>query len=187
MSHDPETTTRLLNRLGQGDSAAADELIPLVYAELHRLAEQHMARQGPRHTLQPTALVNEAWARLAEQDALEFDGRDPFYALASRIMRTVLVDHARARNAEKRGGDRRRLTLLGDEEDTQGVTLDILALDEALQRLKDMDPELHELVELRFFGGLKHPAIARQLGTSLRTVERNWRLARAWLHGELGE
>jgi len=186
LSADPKTTTRLLNRLGKGDPAAAEELVPRVYAELHRLAEQHMAGQGPRHTLQPTALVNEAWARLAVQEELEFDGRDPFYALASRIMRTVLVDHARARNAEKRGGDRRRVTLLDEEEGEQGVELDILALDEALQRLKAMDPELHALVELRFFGGLKHPAIARVQGTSLRTVERNWRLARAWLQGELG-
>lgn len=185
MSVDPRTTTRLLNRLAEGDAAAAEELVPLVYDRLHRLAEKHMAGQGPRHILQPTALVNEVWTRIAQQDSLEFSNRDPFYALASRIMRTVLVDHARAANAEKRGGDRRRVTLLSEEPGVAGVELDVLALDEALQRMKDMDPELHELVELRFFGGLKHAEIARLQGKSLRTVERNWRLARAWLLGEL--
>lgn len=185
MGHDQETTTRLLNRLGVGDAEAEELLIPLVYAELHRLAEQHMAKQGPRHTLQPTELVNEAWMRIAGQDRLDFSGRDSFYALASRVMRSVLVDHARARNAEKRGGGRRRITLGEHQDQKSGIDIDVLALDEALVRLSEMDAELLELVELRFFGGLTHPEIARLKGVSLRSVERTWRLARAWLHAEL--
>lgn len=185
MEPDPRTTTRLLDRLGAGDRAAAEELAPLVYAELHRLAERHMAGQGREHTLQPTALIGEVWLRLVGGAPLAFAGREPFYALASRIMRSVLVDHARARAAQKRGGDRARVTLQGDERSADASEVDVLALDEALVRLQAMDPELHRLVELRFFGGLAHPEIARTLGVSLRTVERNWRLARAWLHGEL--
>jgi RNA polymerase sigma factor (TIGR02999 family) len=185
MSDDPRTTTRLLNRLGKGDPTAAEELAPLVYAELHRLAERHMGGRNHGQLLQPTALVNEAWMRLAQQQELEFAGRDPFYALASRVMRSVLVDQARARKAQKRGGAWRRVTLLDEEPGAPDAELDVLALEEALRRLEEMDPELHELVELRFFAGLKHPDIARIQGVALRTVERNWRLARAWLHGEL--
>jgi RNA polymerase sigma factor (TIGR02999 family) len=183
---DMRTTTRLLNLLAAGDPHAAEELAPIVYGELHRMAAGKLGGQAPHDTLHPTALVSEAWIRLAAgADQLEFEGRERFFALASRIMRSVLVDHARARQAEKRGGDRRPITLVGDEPVAARSELDVLEVDEALQRMKDMDPELHRLVELRFFGGLSHPEIARLLGISLRTVERNWRLARAWLHGEL--
>jgi RNA polymerase sigma-70 factor (ECF subfamily) len=185
MSSDPGTTTRLLNRMAAGDLEAAEALAPLIYGELHKLAEAQMGGRRTHPTLQPTALVNEAWLRLAGPEPKEFAGREPFFALASRVMRSVLVDHARAREALKRGGDRARVTLAGNEEAVDGFAVDILALDEALQRLKTLDPRLHQLVELRFFGGLNHPEIARAMGTSLRSVEREWRLARAWLHGEL--
>lgn len=186
MEPDPRTTTRLLNRLGAGDAQAAEELAPLVQAELLRMARGQMAGWGHDHTLQPTALVNEAWLRLAGGDPLAFPGRAAFFALASRVMRSVLVDHARARQALKRGGDRSRVTLDDEGGAAPRAAVDVLELDDALRRLKDMDPDLHQLVELRFFGGLTHPQIAHVTGTSLRTVERQWRLARAWLHGELG-
>ena len=177
--------TRLLNRYAGGDSEAGEQLFPLVYDELRKLARRYMGGNDRGHTLQPTALVNEAWLRLVDQETAGFDGRRNFYALASRIMRSVLVDHARARCAEKRGGGQRRITLYDDAGVQESGSIDLLALDEALERLTEVDPELARIVELRFFGGLNHPEIARATGSSLRTVERNWRLARAWLHGEL--
>ena len=177
------TATQLLNRLGAGDQEAAGALAPLVYDELRALAGSFLARNAG-HTLAPTALVNEAWLRFADGGA-RFENRHKFYAFAATIMRSVLCDHARARGAEKRGGLRQRITLaedarVGDERD-----LDLLDVDAALQRLEGMDEELHRLVELRFFAGLSHPEIAEVTGAPLRTVERRWALARAWLRGEL--
>lgn len=184
MELDPKTTTRILNRFVEGDAQAADELAPLVYEHLKRIAVRELAKSG-KQTLQPTELVNEAWMRFAHKPDLRFDSRDGFYVLASRIMRSVLVDHSRARLADKRGGDRRPITLQGDVEGTAQTNVDILALEEALTKLEDVDRELVRLVELRFFGGLKNPEIVRALGVPLRTVERNWRVARAWLQEEL--
>jgi RNA polymerase sigma factor (TIGR02999 family) len=177
------TTTRLLNRLGSGDSEAANELASLVYAELHDLAGALLAR-GARATLQPTALVHEAWMRFAERES-SFENRFQFYALAGKVMRSVLVDHARARATLKRGGERRQITWVDDGGDTDEPPLDLLDLDQALQRLEGLDAELFRLVELRFFGGLSNADVARALGVSEPTVERRWRLARAWLRAEL--
>ncbi len=177
------TTTRLLNRMGAGDSEAAHELARLVYSELHDLASALLARE-PSTTLQPTALVHEAWIRFAGDDA-NFESRFQFYSLASKIMRHVLVDHARARRAHKRGQGRRPVTWIDAGESTPARALDLLDLDDALRKLEGRDGELFRIVELHFFGGLSYAEIARAFGVSLPTVERRWRIARAWLLAEL--
>ena len=177
------TTTRLLNRLGAGDSESAHELAPLVYSELHDIASALLVRK-PDATLQPTSLVHEAWMRFAGEGA-SFDNRFQFYALASKVMRSVLVDHARARQAQKRSPGNRQVTWIDAGEGTLEGALDLLDLDEALRRLEGLDGELFRVVELRFFGGLSHGDIAQAFGVSVPTIERRWRLARAWLHAEL--
>ena len=158
--------------------------MPLLYTELRRIAARLLADQGRGHTLQPTALVHEAWLRLADQTQTSAADRMRFLRLAARAMRFVLVDHARARCADKRGGGR-RVTL-----DLEQVALapgaGLLELDQALEQLTAVDPELARLVELRFFAGLSHAAVADTLGVSLRTVERQWRLARAFLIKAMG-
>ena len=180
-----QTATRLLNRLGDGDPKAADELSPLIHRELWELAA--FVLQGPdaRATLQPTELVNEAWIRFAGREA-HFESRHQFFALAAKIMRSVLVDHARARKAQKRGGGQRPITLAEDAGLVAAHDPEVLDLDEALKRLEALDPDLSQLVELRFFAGLAPPEVATLTGVPLRTVERRWHLARAWLRGELG-
>lgn len=183
-------TTRLLNGLAGGDPAVTEEVVARVQDELRRLATLQLAGQRPGHTLQPTALVNEVWIRLFGQEELHFEGRQAFYRFVSRVMRTVLIDHARAAQADKRGGDRERVSLslvLQDAAGSSAPEVDVLELDKALERLEAMDPDLARVIELRFFGGMKHPAIAELLGTSLRSVERQWRLARAWLYAELSD
>jgi len=191
MAGRPETphpeTTRLLNGLADGDQAVTDEVVARVQDELRRLAALHMAAQGPGHTLQPTALVNEVWIRTFGQKALHFEGRQAFYRFASRVMRTVLIDHARAARADKRGGDRGRVSLTLALQDAADAPVDVLDLDEALNRLEELDPALARVVEHRFFGGLGHPEIAELTGSSLRTVERQWHLARSWLFAELSD
>lgn len=177
--------TRLLRRLREGDERAADELVPLVYAELHRLARRAMADLPPGHTLQPTALLNEAWVRLTHGGGAGFEDREHFLAVASRAMRSVLVDRARRRGARKRGGGAERLELDRVVAVLEERSADLVALDEALEDLAQLDPELARIVEMRFFGGLKHPAVASVLGVSLRSVERGWSTARAWLHARL--
>jgi len=183
-----EHTTRLLNRYLGGDRSVESDLLEHVYDELRDVAAAHMHAQSPHHTLQPTALLHEAWLRIANRDDLSFDGRNQFYALASKVMRSVLVDHARREKSEKRGGGAGRVTLDpaldADESDTSSP-VDLLDLEAALKRLEGIEPELSRLVEMRFFGGLSHPEIAQATGSSLRTVERNWRAARAWLQANL--
>jgi len=181
---DPREVTALLRRLRDGDGEAADELLPLVHTELHRLARRAMAGRRPDHTLQPTALLNEAWIRIAG-DSSEVRGREHFLALAATVMRSVLVDHERRRRAQKRGGGAERVELDGLLLECQTRSLDLLALDEALDELARADPHLTEIVELRFFGGLDHGSIADLLGSSLRTVERDWAAARDWLRQRL--
>lgn len=185
---DRHQTTLLLSRARDGDGSAAEALFPLVYAELRRLAGHYMAHQGAAHTLQPTALVNEAYLKLVDVDAARLSDRAHFFRLAASAMRSVLVDHARGKGRAKRGGDRLRVTLdqplAGPAPDGEGH--DLLDLDEALQRLADMDAQLATIVELRFFAGLGHTEIAAQLEVSTRTVERAWRVARAWLSNDLG-
>jgi RNA polymerase sigma factor (TIGR02999 family) len=180
-------TTSLISRLGQGDRGAADELYAILHGELRELAGRLMADQRAAHTLQPTALVHEAWLRLAAGGpaALDLSSRAQFFALAARVMRSVLVDHARRRGAQKRGGGALALANPAEEPAGGAPDLDVLALDEALTKLAAFDPDLARLVELRFFAGLPHADIAGTLGCSVRTVEDRWRLARAWLKVEL--
>lgn len=173
--------TRLLKLVADGDPKAASELLPMLYAELRRMAEGQMRGQRSDHTLQPTALVHEAWMRLVDHDGRDFPSRSHFFALAAKAMRSILVDHARRRGAQKRGGKADRLPLDDNvaltEEDNQAI----LDLDNALERLAEFDPELARVVELRFFGGMSSEEAGEALGVSGRTVERSWRTARAWL------
>lgn len=175
-----DSVTRLLHDAGAGDAGAMERLVPLLYAELHRIAERQMARERPDHTLQPTALVDEAFMRLLGTTPANFADRSHFLRAASRVMRRVLVDHARARHAVKRGGT---LQVTLDEAIVSGgdTTLDMLALDDALNRLGAVDPRWAQVVELRFFGGLSVPEVADALGTSVATVKRDWQFARGWL------
>jgi RNA polymerase sigma factor (TIGR02999 family) len=178
--------TQLLARLSHGDAAAAAELLPLMYGDLHQLARDAMRGQPPGHTLQPTALVHEAWLRLAGgAQGAEWSDRKHFVAVAARAMRAVLVDHARRKQAEKRGGGRERVPLDDVADLFEERVPDVLALDEALARLGAMDEELGRLVELRFFAGLSVEETARALDVSEPTVVRGWRVARAWLSREL--
>jgi len=177
--------TRLLAQMRAGDEQAQEELAPLVYDELRRLARGYMRWERSDHTLQPTALVNEAYLRLIEGAPVSWKDRTHFFAVASQLMRRILVDHARARNAEKRMGVGRKVSLdeaLGFPEQ-KGV--DLLALDEALERLEERDPRQARIVEMRFFGGLSEEEIASHLGISARTVRREWSVARAWLYKEI--
>lgn len=185
MESDAQTITTLVRRMSAGDGPAADELWRRVYDELHAMARTRMARERVGVTLQPTALVHEVWVRVDQLPELRLEERAQFFLLAGKIMRSVLVDAARARDAEKRGGDRRREPLTVRLADDSSPPVDYLELDAALRSLEDRDPGLARLVELRFFAGRSHPECAEALGQSLRTVERNWRIARVWLHSRL--
>lgn len=182
-----DEVTLLLERVRGGDAAARDELYPLVYRELRDLAGSWFRRQGSDHTLQATALVHEAWIKLADVPAATIEHRAHFFALAARTMRQVLVDHARARSAEKRGGDRTPITYVDVPGGGGLETLDLLALEEALERLARRSELKARIVELRFFGGLGGDEIALVLGISPSSVDREWRFTRAWLAEELAE
>ncbi len=178
--------TDLLQAWASGDQGALDELLPLVYDELRRQAKRYMRAQPVGHTLQTTALVHEAYLRLVGQSDLEWKGRAHFFGVAAKAMRSILVDHARARSAAKRGGAARAITL-GDGGGIAGVqmSVDVLALHAALGQLAELDPRKSELVELRYFGGLGIDEAAAVLGVSPATVKREWITARAWLRREL--
>lgn len=169
----------------QHSDANGEEWLPLVYEELHGLARRAMASQPPGQTLQTTALLSEAWLRLDRKQRGGFTSRDHFLAVAAKAMRSILVDHARARGAEKRAGSRAQVNLDTVVELFDRSAGDLLGLDEALTELAVLDSEMAAIVELRFFSGMTHPAIADQLGLSLRSVERAWSTARAWLHARL--
>jgi RNA polymerase sigma factor (TIGR02999 family) len=179
--------TGLLLAWGRGDRSAADELMPAVYDELRRQAERAMRREGHEHTLQATALVHESYLRLVDQRRVAWRNRAHFFAIASTVMRRILVDHARARLTAKRGGGAAPVTLAGvqDGEAERVAEVDLLALHEALDRLARLDPEQARLVELRYFGGLTIEETAGALGVSAATVKREWAVARAWLRREL--
>ena len=177
--------TRLLERLSAGDAEAAGELLPLLYAELRRVAGRAMGSERADHTLQPTALVHEAYLRLVGSE-VRFESRAHFVRVAARAMRNVLVDHARARAAQKRGDGHERVPLddvLAAYEERQ---LDVVTLHDAVERLLEIDEDLGRLVELRYFAGLTIEETARVLDVSTATVERSWRVARLWLRRELG-
>jgi RNA polymerase sigma factor (TIGR02999 family) len=185
MSTSPHDVSRLLAEYRQGDRAALDRLIPLVYAELRGIAARSLRAERREHTLQPTALVNEAYMRLVERQNTPWQDRAHFLACAARLMRQILVDHARAHRADKRGGGRVRVTLGEETIAAGGPEVDFLALDAALGRLAEQDEQKCRIVELRYFGGLSNEETAEALGVSPRTVKRGWALARAWLRREL--
>jgi RNA polymerase sigma factor (TIGR02999 family) len=180
----PPDVTRLLQAWSDGDAAATDRLFSAVYRDLHRQAERYMRAQSPAHTLQATALVHEAYLRLAGGEAVDWKSRAHFFGVAAKAMRSILVDHARARRASKRGGGAEPLTLAtSDEMPAQSV--EVLELDEALRGLAELDARKVTLVELRWFGGLSIEEAAEVLEVSPATAKREWRTARAWLRREL--
>ncbi len=174
------TVTRLLDATRRGDATAFDRLLPLLYAELHDIAARHMRGERPDHTLQPTALVHEAFLRLTGGAPIRYDDRTHFLRAASQAMRRVLVDHARARNAAKRAGAL-RVTLDEAIVGRDDRIIDLLVLDDALTRLAAAEPRWAQVVELRFFGGLEIPEVAEALGVSPATTKRDWQFAKAWL------
>ncbi len=181
----PGPVTQFLRELQAGDQNAFDRLFPLVYAELRRTADHLLRREQPGHTLQPTALVHEAYLRLVNRASLDWQSRAHFLAVAARAMRQILVDYARRRGAVKRGGGVIHARL-GDEVAGVDAPLeDLMALDDALNRLGDIDARLRQVVEFRFFGGLTEEEIADILGITTRTAQRDWARARAWLYKEL--
>jgi RNA polymerase sigma factor (TIGR02999 family) len=177
--------TRLLGDMRAGKKEAEDQLLALVYDELRRLAASYLRQERPDHTLQPTALVNEVYLRLVEQAQQNWENRAHFMVVCARIMRNILVDHARKRNAYKRGGGGRPLALDDSIVNAAKQPVDFSALDEALSRLEAFDTRQSRIVELRFFGDMTEEEISHVLGISVRTVKRDWNVARAWLHSEM--
>lgn len=176
--------TQILQEWNTSDDAQA-RLMPLVYDELRRLAQRYLRRERPDHTLQPTALVHEAYLRLVDQSRVEWQNRAHFYHVAAQMMRRILIDHARAHASEKRGGHEPRLSLNEADILPQERASDLLALDEALKRLAETDERKSRVVELRFFGGLSVKESAEVLGVHTATVERDWVVAKAWLYREI--
>lgn len=185
MDREPKDITKLLLAWRSGQDEALEDLMPLVYRELKRIARNFMRRQRVGHTLQTTALVNEAFVRLVDSDKVNWQDRSHFFAMSARLMRRVLVDAARRKNSEKRGGERVQVTLGEAVRSTDPDQVDVMAIDEALTRLAKLDPRQCQVVELRYFGGLTEDEIAETLDVSSRTVRRDWKLARAWLYREL--
>jgi RNA polymerase sigma factor (TIGR02999 family) len=175
----------LLGRWRAGDREALDSLMPLVYQELRRIAQHYLSNERPDHTLQSTALVHEAYVRLTQQDLPQWQNRAHFFAVAAQLMRQILVDYARSHRASKRGGNVYKLALDQAEEQPQAFDVDIVALDDALKSLAEMDGQQSRVVELKFFGGLSIEDTAEVLGISASTVKRDWITARAWLYREL--
>jgi len=184
MESSPGEITRLLDELKNGNRAAETRLIPLVYDELRRQAAYYMRGERPSHTLQPTALVHEAYLRMVEQRETP-QNRAHFFALAAKLMRRILVDHARGRRSAKRGADEQAVQLEEGFIFAEERSGELVALDEVLQRLAQFDPRLDRIVELRFFGGLSVEDTAEVMGISPRTVKRDWNAAKAWLRGEM--
>jgi len=181
----PEGITQLLISWNSGDRTALNKLMPLVQMELHRLAGNYLRRERPGHTLQPTALVHEAYLRLVDQRQANWKNRAQFYGIAAQLMRRILVDHARQHKAAKRGGsDQQRLSITNVDL-SEKPDLDLLALHEALEELATVDQQQGRIVELKFFGGLSIKETAEVLGIGHATVERDWTMARAWLRRKL--
>src|SRR5215468_107030 len=182
----PENVTQLLVDWSRGDRTALDKLMPLVHSELRRLAANYLRRERQNHTLQPTALVNEAYLKLVDQRSAKWQSRAQFFGVAAQLMRRILVDHAREHQAAKRGGvDQQRLSITSAEGLARKPNIDLLALNEALDELAAMDQQQSRIVELKFFGGLSIEETAEVLGIGHATVERDWKLARAWLRRQL--
>jgi RNA polymerase sigma factor (TIGR02999 family) len=182
----PNDVTRILKEWGEGNTDAHDRLMPFVYGELRRLARVYLKNERSDHTLQPTALVHEAFLKLIDQRGINWQNRAHFYGIAARLMRRILVDHARAHSAEKRGGGMPNV-----EFEEAGIfpqqqrRVDLISLDEALERLAKLDIRKSKVVEMRFFGGLNEDEIAECLSVSRKTVMRDWQMAKLWLYSEL--
>ena len=186
-SSSPQNITTLLRAWGQGDEYALEQLTPLVYDELHRLARRHLSRESEGHTLQTTALINEVYLRLVDFQNVRWQDRAHFFAVCARLMRRILIDFARSRDSLKRGGDRRKVTFDEGIFVSSDAPAQLLALDEALTRLAEVDSRKSSVVEMRFFGGLTVKETAEVLKVSADTVMREWGLARAWLMREMDE
>ena len=185
MTISPHQVTRLLKEWSEGDERALEQLMPLVHDELHRLAHQHMRRERPGHILQTSALINEAYLRLVDQPEIRWENRNHFFGIAARLMRRILVDYARKRNAAKRGGSLIQVPLDEATSLAEEQSANVAALDAALKTLETIDARQGQIVELRFFGGLSIEETANVLHVSPGTVMRDWTFARAWLRNEM--
>ena len=181
----PQEITRLLLEWSNGDDAALDQLIPMVYPELRRIARRYMGRENSQHTLQTSALINEAYLRLIDQQAVEWQDRAHFFAVAAQVMRHILIDHARRHRYAKRGGGAQHIALDDTAIIIQERAAEFIALDSALNGLNEIDPRKSRIVELRFFGGLTVEETAEVMKLSPITIKREWRAARAWLLREI--
>ncbi len=180
-----ENVTELLIELSNGDRNAVDLLLPVIYDELRKLAANYLRRERPDHTLQPTALVHEAYLRLVDQTRVTWQNRAHFFGVAAQIMRRLLVDHARKHKAEKRGQDFQKLSLDENIDRSVDRSSELIALDDALKALEAHDAQKARVVELRYFGGLSIEETADVLGVTPTTIKRHWRFAKAWLHGQM--
>ena len=187
MATSPHEVTQLLLAWGKGDQAALDQLMPLVYAELHRMARRYMDRENPGHTLQTTALINEAYLRLVDQQGVQWQNRAHFFGVAAKVMRHLLVDYARSRRNLKHGADASVVSLDEAAVVSEERTTEVVALDDALQTLARLDPRQAQVVELRYFGGLSVEETAEVLKVAPITVMRDWRVAKSWLYRELSQ
>lgn len=185
MNQDTTNATRLLRDAQQGNRQSLDELLPLVYDELKRIAAYKISLERPNHTLQATALVHEAYMRLIDQHSVNWSNRAHFFAIASEMMRRILVNHAESRNAKKRNEGQTMISLDVIDDVAADSEVDLIFLDNALKELAEFDPTQARVVELKFFGGLTNEETAEVLGVSERTVKREWRMARAWLASRL--
>jgi RNA polymerase sigma factor (TIGR02999 family) len=187
MTQDSHEVTQLLIQWSNGDKAALDKLMPLIYAELRQLARHYMKSERSGHTLQTTALVNEAYLRLINRKQVHWQNRSHFFAIAAQLMRSILVDHARSHAYAKRGGGARKIALDDAMVVSQQRATEVVALDDALKRLAEIDPQQSRIVELRFFGGLTIEETAEVLRLSPATIKREWGTAKAWLYHELNK
>lgn len=185
MTEKAANITQLLVAWNDGDRAALDQLIPIVYAELRRQASRYLRQERPGHTLQTTALINEAYLRLVDQKSVQWQNRAQFFGIAAQLMRRILVDHARTKHRAKRGGSAIRVSLSEATAVTKDANQDLIEIDEALTRLAEIDEQQSKIVELRFFSGLNVEETAAALNISPATVKRDWSVAKAWLHREI--
>jgi RNA polymerase sigma factor (TIGR02999 family) len=187
MPRTPQSVTQLLIAWNGGDKQALDKLLPVVYDELRRQAARYLRRERPGHTLQTTALIHEAYLRLIDQKSVQWQNRAQFFGIAAQMMRRILVDHARTKHRAKRGGSDVRVSLTDATSVTKDPDLNLVELDEALNRLEKIDPQQSKIVELRFFSGLNVEETAAALQISPATVKRDWKVAKAWLHREISQ
>jgi RNA polymerase sigma factor (TIGR02999 family) len=187
LTANPEEITQLLIKLSNGNRDAVDQLLPLIYGELKRLAGSYLRRERSGHTLQPTALVHEAYLKLVDINQVNWQNRAHFLGVAANQMRRILIDYARQHNAEKRGNEFQIVALDENIDKAAEQSLELMALDDALNELAKMDPVKAKIVELRYFGGLTSEETAEVLGVSPITVKRHWRMTKAWLYGELSK